>query len=213
MLVFNKDDLEWDEKNKEALVTRLCDFAADLFYRLLSQDIHFRAYICCEEFEHSKMQPIDAFFGAALIRAYTRERDIQCTGLFIDNDLVPYPGYFHSSQYDAHCHFVYLMQTLDNITFEQGDYPLDWNLVGPAGNDIWASYDITYLKNIHTHMHEMNRPPRVRVKYLSTWQMLQVRHRSLLDVLERSQFDPKAICDMDWGPVFAKIGTEEGFFE
>ena len=148
MLVFNKDDLEWDEKDKEALVTRLCDFAADLFYRLISQDIHFRAYICCGEFEHSKMQHIDAFFGAALIRAYTRERDIQCTGLFIDNDLVPYLGYFRSSQYDAHCHFVYLMQTLDNITYEQSDYPLDWNLVGPVGNDVWASYDVTYLKNV-----------------------------------------------------------------
>src|ERR1700686_3886450 len=69
MLVFNKDDLQWDDNDKSALVTRLCEFAGDLFYRLVSQDIHFRAYICCGEFEHSKMKHIDAFLGPALIRA------------------------------------------------------------------------------------------------------------------------------------------------
>jgi hypothetical protein len=213
MLVFNKDDLEWDENDKAALVNRLCEFAADLFYRLIGQNIHFRAYICCGEFAHSKMEHIDAFYGAALIRAYTRERDIQCTGLFIDNDLVPYLGWFHSSKYDEHCHFVHLMQSLDNISYENASsYPLDWNLIGPTGNDVWASYDIRYLRNIHALMHDMSRPPRIRVKYLSAWQMIQTRHKALLDVLERSNFDAKAICDMDWTPVFSKIGTDQGYF-
>ena len=213
MLVFNKDDLEWDESDKQALVTRLCEFAADLFYRLISQNIHFRAYICCGEFEHSKMQHIDAFYGPALIHAYQREREIQCTGLFIDNDLVPYLGWFHSSKYDQHSHFVHLMQTLDTISYEESSYPIDWNLIGPTGADVWASYDITYLKNIYEHMHDMSRPPRVRVKYLSAWQMIQIRHRALLSVLERSKFDPKAICDLDWRPAFAKIGTDDGYFK
>ena len=50
IVVYNKDDLDWDEDDKTALVSRLCEFAADLFYRLVDQDIHFRAYICCGEF-------------------------------------------------------------------------------------------------------------------------------------------------------------------
>jgi hypothetical protein len=42
VVIYNKDDLDWDESDKTALVSRLCEFAADLFYRLISQDIHFR---------------------------------------------------------------------------------------------------------------------------------------------------------------------------
>jgi hypothetical protein len=213
IVIYNRDDLDWDEKDKIALVSRLCEFAADLFYRLISQDIHFRAYICCGEFVHSKMQHIEAFYGRALVQSYHREQEIQCSGLFVENDLVPYIGVFESDMYDEHSHYVHLIEYLRQISFAEGSYPLDWNLVGPMGLEVYLSYDITYLINIHTHMCNMSLPPRVRVKYLSSWQMIQKRHRPLLDVLERSNFDPRSVCDMDWGPVLAKIGTKEGFFE
>lgn len=213
ILVYNVDDLEWDEGDKTALVTRLCEFSEDLFYRLISQDIHFRAYLCRGEFQHSRMENIDAFYGSALIRAYERESEIQCTGLFIETELVPYLGWFESGQYDEQCHFVYLMQTLKNISFEEGSYPLDFNIIIPAGNEVWAAYDITYLRNIHSHMNDMNLSPRIRGKYLSTWEMIQKKHKPLLDVLERNSFDPNSICRIDWKPSFSKIGTGLGFFE
>src|SRR5712691_2297697 len=213
IVIYNKDDLDWDEKDKTAIVSRLCEFATDLFYRLISQDIHFRAYVCCGEFVHSKMQHIEAFYGRALVQSYYREQEIQCTGLFVENDLVPYIGGFESDKYDEHSHYVHLTESLREIRFEEGSYPVDWNLVGPMGREVFLSYDITYLKNIHTHMCNMDLAPRVRVKYLSAWQMIQKRHRPLLDVLERNDFNPRAPCDMDWEPSFAKIGTKEGFFE
>jgi hypothetical protein len=46
IVIYNKDDLEWDEGDIKALVLRLCEFAENLFYLLISQDIHYRAYIC-----------------------------------------------------------------------------------------------------------------------------------------------------------------------
>jgi len=79
--------------------------------------------------------------------------------------------------------------------------------------DGFLAYDVTYLKNIYTHMCNTDLTPRVRVKYLSAWQMIRKRHRALLDVLERSNFDPRSVCDLDWNPLFAKIGTDSGFFE
>jgi hypothetical protein len=109
IVIYNKDDLDWDERDKTALVSRLCEFAADLFYRLISQDIHFRAYICCGEFAHSKMHHIEAFYGRALIQSYQREREIQCTGLFIDNELVPYVEIFVTDKYDDRSHYVHLL--------------------------------------------------------------------------------------------------------
>jgi hypothetical protein len=213
IVIYNKDDLDWDDDDKTALVSRLCEFAADLFYRLISQDIHFRAYICCGEFLHSKMQHIEAFYGRALVQSYYREREIQCTGLFIENDLVPYIGVFQSDKYDEHSHYVHLIEYLRQIPFTEGSDPIDVSLVGPVGLDAFLSYDITYLRNVHMHMCNMDIPPRVRVKYLSAWQMIQKRHRPILDVLERRNFDPRSICDMDWKQVFEKIGTMDGFFE
>jgi hypothetical protein len=212
IVIYNKDDLDWDEDDKTALVSRLCEFAADLFYRLISQDIHFRAYICCGEFLHSKLQHIEAFYGRALVQSYYREREIQCAGLFIENDLVPYIGGFESDKYDEHSHYVHLIEYLRQLPFAEGSAPIDPNSVRLIGLD-GLSYDIAYLQNVHTHMCNMAMSPRVRVKYLSAWQMIQKRHRALLNVLERSNFDPHSICDMDWKQVFKKIGTSDGFFE
>jgi hypothetical protein len=213
IVIYNKDDLEWDEGDKIALVSRLCEFASDLFYRLISQDIHFRAYICCGEFVHSKMQHIEAFYGRALVHSYDRERDIQCTGLFVETELVPYIGVFQSHSYDDCCHYIHLIETLDQISFDEASYPVNWNLIGPMGREVFLSYEITYLRNIYKHMCNVALSPRARVKYLSAWHMIQQRCRSVLGVLERNDFNPRALCDMDWGPSFAKIGTAEGFFE
>lgn len=213
IVIYNKDDLDWDEADKIALVSRLCEFAADLFYRLISQDIHFRAYICCGEFVHSRMQYIEAFYGRALIRSYNREHEIQCTGLFIDNELVPYLGMFQSDKYDESCHYVHLIEHLNAISFEENVYPVGWNLTSSGSLAEFLSYDVTYLRNVYSHMSNMDLPPRVRVKYLSAWQMIQKRHRTLMDVLERSSFDPHALWDVDWGPIFARVGTKEGLFE
>jgi hypothetical protein len=213
IVIYNRDDLDWDNNDKTALVSRLCEFAGDLFYRLISQDIHFRGYICCGEFVHSRMQHIEAFYGAALVRSYGREREIQCTGLFIENDLLPYLGIFESDKYDEHCYYVHLIEYLRQVRPEEGGYPIEWNLIGPTKLEKFLSYDITYVRNIHGHMCNMALPPRVRVKYLSTWQMLQMRHREVLDVLERSNFDPRSVCDTDWQTAFASIGTQNGAFE
>jgi hypothetical protein len=161
---------------------------------------------------HSKMKNIEAFYGCALIHSYKREREIQCTGLFIENDLVPYIEMFQSDKYDEHSHYIHLMDRLREISFHDDAYPLNKDLIFPDGLEV-LSYDITYLKNIYGHMNNMDLAPRVRVKYLSAWQMIQKQHRALLDVLERSKFDPRAVCDMDWSPLFSKIGSANGIFQ
>jgi hypothetical protein len=212
ILVYNIDDLDWTDTDVTHIVTRLCEFSEDLLYRLVSMDIHFRAYLCRGRFSHSHLQNIEAFYGEALIRAHTKERDIQCTGLFVENTLVLHLGWYKSDQYDAGCHFVHLMQTLNNISYDEKDYPLNWQLITPFDYETFAAYDISHLKNIHTHMNDMNLPPRVRTKYLTTWQMLERRHSKLLTVLARSGFNPHAVCDLDWSYPMGKIGTQDGFF-
>ena len=53
----------------------MCEFAQDLFYRLLGKKVHFRALLTIGEFNHTKMTNIDSFYGEALVRTYEYEKN------------------------------------------------------------------------------------------------------------------------------------------
>jgi len=142
------------------------------------------------------MEHIEAFYGRALIESYEREHKIQCTGLFIENDLVSYTGVFETDKYDNRSYYVHLLEYVRHIRLKEGSYFVGLERAGFGDVREFLLHDITYLKNIHAHMSDMDLPPRVRVKYLSAWQMIQKRNRVLLDLLERSNFDPRSVGDL-----------------
>jgi hypothetical protein len=201
-------------ERRRCLIMFLCEFAQDLFYRLIGRDLHFRAYLTRGEFKHYKMQNLEAFYGDSLIRAYTHEKEIQCTGLFIENELLKDCAIFHGTPYDEKCSFVHVMQSLDYIRFEDDpSFPLSPELIVPMGYEWFLAYDFTYLRNIHRSMNNMQLPPKVRVKYLSAWQMIGSRHKPLLDTLERNNFDPRSVSDFDWSEPMRRVGTPDGYHD
>ena len=74
-------------RDTSAGIMWMCEFAQDLFYRCIGIDVSFQAYITSGQFNHIKMRHLQAFYGEALIRAYRKESEIQCVGLFIDRNL------------------------------------------------------------------------------------------------------------------------------
>lgn len=99
-LVFSDTILVYSEPNwprNSSLIMWMCEFAQDLFYRLIGRNIHFRAILTSGEFRHSKMKHIDAFFGEALVKAYQDEKEIVCMGLFIDAELAPLSSIFETT--------------------------------------------------------------------------------------------------------------------
>jgi hypothetical protein len=210
ILVYNIDKPD-TPRHHSYLIMYLCEFAQDLFYRLVGRDIHFRAYLGKGEFEHILLRNVEAFYGEALVHAYQREHDIQCTGLFMEDQLLKNSEVFLASRYDSKCHFVHILQTLDRVSFKEAEYPIPEILVTAAGIEFLIAYDLVYLKNIHKHINDTSLSPQVRVKYLSTWQMIETRHKALLRVYERNGFDPRAICDFDWSDAMSRVGTDRGF--
>jgi hypothetical protein len=99
-------------------VMYMCEFAQDLFYRLVPRDLHFRAFLTKGEFEHQQLDNLQAFYGKALVAAYRREKTIDCTGLFIDAPILPDCTIFHYERYDAETYFIHLMQSLDQTRFK-----------------------------------------------------------------------------------------------
>lgn len=195
------------------IVMYLCEFAQDLFYRLVGKDIHFRAYITSGTFAHYPMDNIkDVFYGDALIEAYRAEKKLQSTGLFMANAVVPYSDIFRTAKFKKSCHFVYIMQSLQRYSFRRQDYPIDPDNLVSTG-EIWSlAYDIRYLETIHKHKNDLALEPRVRKKYETTWRMLLKQHAGFMSVLEASGFDPQAISRCDWSEPLQRIGTKRGSF-
>jgi len=195
------------------IVMFLCEFSQDLFYRLIGRDIHFRAYITCDDFAHYSMQNIkDVFYGDALIEAYTAEKKIQAMGLFMSNRVVPYSNIFKTRRFNNECRFVYIMQSLGRVSYSREEYPLPPELLLDT-DEIWfVAYDIRYLQTINTHRGNRALSPRVRKKYERTWRLLSRQHPGFLSALEDSSFDPKAICRCDWTEPLGRVGTPDGFF-
>ena len=112
----------WNHAPSQGLMW-LIEFAQDLFYNLISLDIHIRAYITFGEFNHLPMKHLEAYYGPALIACYEKEKTIKCTGVFLDSRLTAFCNIFKISKYDDDCHFVHVMQHLDQISFDYQDYP------------------------------------------------------------------------------------------
>jgi hypothetical protein len=201
-----------DADTRQHLVMYLCEFAQDLFYRLVGRGWHFRAYLARVAFGHGRLENVDAFYGEALARARRRESEIQCTGLFIDDDVLPDCDKFFTTPYDPQGHFVHLMQSLENVGFGNIPYPIPTDLIASGELARFLAYDVAYLRNVHANMHRPSLSPRIRVKYLSTWQMIQTRHRALLDTLERNNFDPRSVAALDWSEGMRSVGTAEGSY-
>jgi hypothetical protein len=211
ILVYNKVQPS-ELKEVQYIVMYLCEFAQDLFYRLIGRDIHFRAYITCNDFALYEMEHIkDVFYGEALIEAYQAEKRIQCMGLFINNTVVPYCDIFETRRFNRQAHFVYIMQSMGRFSFPRAAYPIDPFELEQT-DAIWqVAYDIRYLQNIHKNKSDSNLEPRVRCKYETTWRMLQKQHPGFLGALEEAGFDPKAIAVCDWSEPLRRVGTKDGF--
>ena len=148
--------------DREYMVMYSCEFAQDLFYRLIGRDLHFRAYLTLGEFKINEFKNLKAFYGEALINAYERQKQIECTGLFIDNDLLDDCDIFHYDKYDEACSYVHLMQSLDRITFpDDSAYPIDPIMVFDVDASWSLARDFAYLHNIYRHMNDTDLPPRI----------------------------------------------------
>jgi len=209
MLVYNSVPLS--PRDRSTAIMWMCEFAQDLFYRLIGRDLHFRALLTEGVFEHSRLENIQSFFGEALVQAYRYESKITATGLFMDKRLVPHSDIFKTDPYDAQYEYVHLMQRLGAIELQPKAFPIEGWILTCTSVEYLLAYDFTYLRNIHRHMTNPALPGPVRAKYITTWQLIRSRYAKLLDTLEANSFDPASIASLDWTEPMRRVGTPDGF--
>jgi len=191
-------------------VNRLCEFAADLYYRFARADVFFRAVLTRGLFTHYNLQHTECFFGNALIHAYRLEKRIAAVGLFVASECAAdlrQP----TAPYDNDLSFVYLSWSLERLqTASMGKVPVDVAVLTANDLDWGLTRDVPVLKAIHNCMsHDPD--PRVRLKHLATWWYLHMRYPKVLDVLEASNFDLNAVSSqVSWSRAARKRSVPFG---
>lgn len=199
ILVYNKFDTE-TLCDKEYIVMYMIEFIQDLLFKGSSIDLNFRAILTYGEFEHFKLENVECYYGKALIEAYSKEKEINGIGLFIDNDLdEKYNQIFQSYEYNNELNFVFLFQTILRLKFHYDEIlPLPSDLIESTYDFIWLPSEISILKKYFIQLNE-HENPRVRAKYLQTYQFYRNIMPKIFQHLETTAFSIKTInSEIDW---------------
>jgi hypothetical protein len=193
--------------DREYVLMYLIEYAILLHRSLVGSGIKFRGLVREGEFKWTQMDHFEAFFGAALIRAYEDEKKISCTGLFVERILTPFNYAYPSMPYDDAYDFVFLAHNIDfqrhflvNI-YEDATWPIDDDL-GPlmvdSGTHFGFEEDVSFLQELHEDM-SSHSDARVREKLQNTWSMYARRYPELTDRLVQCNFDlSEVITNVDW---------------
>jgi hypothetical protein len=152
ILVFNKNG---DYQN-HYYVTYLIEYAQQLFYRLSLINIYFKGIITLGEFNFSKLNNIDAYYGLALIETYKDEKILEGFGLYINKNLSNEVIVFDKIDFNKKYDFVLLCQSFINLYKDtKGILPIDMNILSETDTyfrideDLRFFREIEYLKNNH----------------------------------------------------------------
>lgn len=198
ILVYNKIETK-TEHDKEYVVMYMIEFVQDLLFRGKSINLNFRAIITYGEFEHYKLENAECYYGKSLVSAYLKEKEINGVGLFIDNNLEVFNKIFKTCVYNSKLRFVFLFQRMLQLKeYTEDVLPLPKEFIDDS-YEFWLLKDeIKILKKYFDELNN-NQEPRVRAKYLQTYQYYRKLMPMIFDQLERSNFSLTTISpDADW---------------
>lgn len=217
-LVFNEREVTSDY-DKQYCAMYLCEFVQNLQYKLLSSNTFMRAIITYGSLEDSSpesggsLNNIRAVWGESLIKSYRLERNIQAIGTFVDETVQPHMHIFETQMYDIQerLWFVDIATRLRSFFphKESEDFSYAEYEVCTTGNEGLLVQDLYYLKLLFENSRDIEKPPRIRTKYLTTWEIYRLKYTGLCKRLEEVDFDFRKIIDIDWTPWINEILTPE----
>ena len=226
-LIYNIEEPINDDERQD-MVRFSIEFFRNLFYKCVGKNYYFRAVLVHGEFEHippvlgyrleegdvhlhsefgdKPSTKVDRFYGKALVDAYESERQINCTGLFIDRYCQKYNEYFPVEQYDDKLSYVYVNRSLEEFYMGGlGDWPVDPVLMEHHFDSWHLAMDIHFLKDVNRLM-RCHKDPRVEEKHQTTWDYYCRRYERLMCDLESKGFDLSVLSkDFNWKPAKARI--------
>jgi len=197
ILIFNRDKA-LSNHGHEYLVMLACEFVQDLIFRSIDLEIPFRAILTYDEFHYKRLENIEAYYGAALLKAYFKEKQINAQGLFIDKKILKYNNIYKTLSFDKDFDFVFLTQNLDRLLFYGGELPIDASFIEESVEFTGIDVELKMLKILKQNI-KTQQDSRIRGKYLQTYELYRQRYGKLINKFEESDFDYRVISpDADW---------------
>lgn len=186
ILVFNKNE---DYQN-HYYITYLIEYAQQLFYRLSLINIYFKGIITLGDFNFSKLNNIDAYYGLALIETYHDESLLEGFGLFINKNLNSDVTVFAKIELNEKYDFVLLCQSFINLyNHANGILPINIDILFETDTyyrideDLRFFREIEYLKNNHP-------VSKIREKYDKVYNLYKSVTPSFFQKFEKEGFLP-----------------------
>ena len=197
------------ERSKEIEVMFLIELTQELFSKLIGRNIFFRAVITEGEFTHYQLNNLEAYYGPALIEAYLAEKKLSGTGLFLDQKLRGLNKVFRFKKFSDKFDYIFLTHMCSGLTHwlsrnvddnEEADYsfyPMPPELLTDAALEFMAYPELIHFREVYENMN--NHPePKVREKYLTTWNMYSLAYPGLMRSLIKHNMEPSGMADLDW---------------
>lgn len=171
----------------------LCEFCQDLFYRLSTLDVFFRAVILDGDFQHYTLGSSTCFFGTGLIDAYLREKGIKAVGTFIHARCLKHSNIFDTVEHRDDFSFVILTKQLADLLQKcDNHFPIPPILLETVDN-LGLGFELSALRKIRLNMDDANLRDEVRQKFSAAWQYYVRSLGRGLELLGSSGFEPSSI--------------------
>lgn len=170
------------------------------------------------EFIHYKLNNLEAYYGPALVESYLAEKKLSGTGLFLDRKLRDLNRIFRFKKFTDKFDYIFLTHMCSGLTSwlcrnvgdnEKPDfssYPLPPELLVDAGLEFMAYPELVHFSEVYKNMNT-HPEPKVREKYLTTWNMYSLAYPGLMRSLVKHDMEPSGMSNIDWSK--AKAMYEE----
>lgn len=194
---------------KAVEVMYLIELTQDLFQRLIGTNIFFRAVITEGEFTHKKLENLESYYGAALVEAYRAEKNLSGTGLFLNRKLRDLNQVYRFKEFSSKFDYIFLTHFCSGLTPwlkrkvdndnspDDTEYPLPPEFITDQELEYLIYPELVHFHEVYNNMNT-HPDPKVREKYLTTWNMYSHAYPGITRSLVNHNFSPDAIALLNW---------------
>jgi len=190
ILIFNKND----DYAGHYYVTYLIEYAQQLFYNLSLSNIYFKGIITFGEFNFTRLDNIDAYYGLALVDAHNDEKKLDGFGLFINKNLNDDVTTFDKIDFDEKYDFVLLCQSTINLYRDtNGVLPIeDVNMLSETDTYFRIDEDLRFFREIK-YLKDNHSDKKVREKHKKIYNLYKTTLPIFFQKFEEQGFLPFTI--------------------
>ena len=133
----------------------------------------------------------------------------------MDETVLPYMSVFETHLYDKENGIWFVDTTrylrTSSYSFLVGAQNLDFSCVqeeiSTTDCHSFVAHDLVYLRRLFEHGHDARLPPRIRIKYLQTWEFYRQKYKRLCSQFEQAEFDVTKVLNIDLQPFIDEISA------